>query len=192
MIATAWVTCALRSLRRGSRPSGVFRSRLLSRCLAYTLALLTAVACGGSTEPLDVASTCERRAATGVYGCTMVTGLVENDMNERQQGALVTAVPLGEPVPGAVFLSDSVITNDTGRYWLYVLVKSPPATDTLVEPVDVRLRAILNPSPGSPAGTPTKSGEIVARLHLQPPGASIDTVEMVMIILQPVSASLPH
>lgn len=163
---------------------------LPSRRLASILALLTAVACGGSTEPLDVASTCERRAATGVLGCAMVTGLVENDMHEPQQGASVTAVPLGEPVPGAVFLSDSVTTDDTGRYWLYVLVKSPPATDTLVEPVDVWLRANLSPSPASPAGTPVKSGEIAARLHLQPPGASIDTVEMVMIILQPVSASL--
>lgn len=170
--------------------SGALRSLLPSSRLVPALVLLTVVACSGSTEPLDVASTCERRAATGVYGCTMVSGLVENDMNERQQGASVTAVPFGEPVPGAVFLSDTVTTDDTGRYWLYVLVKSPPATDTLVEPVDVRLQATLTPLPGSPAGTPAKSGEIVARLHLQSPGASIDTVEMVMITLQPVSVSL--
>jgi hypothetical protein len=51
---------------------------------------------------------------------------VENDVNERQQGARVTTVPFGELIPGAVFLSDTVTTDDTGRYWLYVLVKSPP------------------------------------------------------------------
>lgn len=157
--------------------------------LLYSLSIVL-LACTGSTEPLDVASTCERRAAAGVYGCTVVTGRVENDVNESQPGALVTAVPFGEPIPGAVFQTDTVTTDDTGRYRLYVLVKSPPATDTLVDPVDVRLKATLTPPAGSPAGTPAVSSEILARLHLQPPAASIDTVEMVVMTLRPVSVSL--
>ncbi len=135
-----------------------------SRVLLHALSLIL-LACNGSTGPLDVASTCERRAATGVYGCTMVTGLIKNDSGGGQLGALVTAVPLGELVPGAVFLSDTVSTDGAGAYWLYVLVKSPPATDTLVDPVDVRLRATLAPPAGSPAGTPVVSAEIFAPLH---------------------------
>ena len=140
--------------------------------------LLALLACNDATSPLDVASVCQRPVGTGVYGCALMTGRVEAPTNEGQPGALVTALPYGEPVAGAVFLSDTVATDTLGSYRLHVLVKSPPATDTLVDPVDVLVVVTLPPPDGSPAGTPPMSMDAAVRLHLRPAGASLDTVEV--------------
>lgn len=153
------------------------------RALLHSLPLAL-LACNGTTEPLDVASVCQRPAGSDVYGCALVTGRVKNLEDESLSGALVTATPYGEPIPGAVFLSDTVATDSAGRYRLHVLVKSPPATDTLVDPVDILVKATLAPPEGSPAGTPIVSMDVAARLHLQPAGASLDPVEMPVMAFQ--------
>ena len=151
----------------------------MKRTIALLFVLpLVLLACESSTEPLDVAGVCQRPADSGDLGCALLAGRIKNAEGGGQMGVLVTAVPFDELATGAVFLSDTVASDTAGRYQLYVTLKSPPSIDPPLDTVSVLVKATLPPPEGSPAGTPARSKDVAMILHLQPAGASLDTVEV--------------
>jgi hypothetical protein len=107
-----------------------------------------------------------------------LAGRVYKAVHEGQAGAIVTAAPIFELATGAVFLSDTVVSDTAGRYQLYVLLKSPPAIQPPLDTVSVLVTVTLPPPDGSPAGTTAQSKDVAMILHLQPAGAKLDTVEV--------------
>jgi hypothetical protein len=96
---------------------------------------LALLSCDSTTEPLDVAGTCQRPAPSANLGCALLAGRIENADGGAQMGALVTASHMFELAPGVVFLSDTVASDTAGRYQLHVLLKSPSTIDPPLDTV---------------------------------------------------------